>query len=157
MLLIQKIRKSSSSFPLQDNLILWHFALGMHRGKDTEVSLGPCSSKLPRGLTLVLTLSASFPLWLFSLSTYYSFHFSDTYQMTDASRTLVLLVKGATGGSASMIPDSTAPPKQKSMELNQQAKGLTLDTWRAPAHEHKCIYQCDFPRSSICSIHTSPT
>lgn len=56
-----------------------------------------------------------------------------TYQMMDASRTLVPLDKGATGGSASMIPDSTAPPKQKSMELNQQAKGLTLDTSRAPA------------------------
>lgn len=60
--------------------------------------------------------------------------------MTEASRTLVLLVRGATGGSASMIPDSTAPPKQKSMELNQQAKGLTLDTSRAPAQEQKCIY-----------------
>ena len=41
---------------------------------------------------------------------------------------LVLLDKGATGGSASMSPDRTAPPKQKSMELNQQAKGLVLDT-----------------------------
>lgn len=54
--------------------------------------------------------------------------------MMDASRTLVLLDKGATGGSASMIPDSTAPPKQKSMELNQQARGLALETPRAPAH-----------------------
>lgn len=53
--------------------------------------------------------------------------------MMDASKTLVLLDKGATGGSASIIPDSTAPPKQKSMELNQQANGLTLETSRAPA------------------------
>ena len=61
----------------------------------------------------------------------------DIYQMMDASRTLVPLDKGATGGSASMTPDSTAPPKQKSMELNQQAKGLTLDTSRTPAQERK--------------------
>lgn len=58
----------------------------------------------------------------------------------DASRTLVLLDKGATGGSASMIPDSTAPPKQKSMELNQQANGLTLETSRAPAQVQGSIY-----------------
>lgn len=58
---------------------------------------------------------------------------SDIHQMMDASRTLVLLDKGATGGSASMSPDSTAPPKQKSRELNQQASGLTLETSRAPA------------------------
>lgn len=61
----------------------------------------------------------------------------DIYQMIEASRTLVLLDKGATAGSASMIPDSTAPPKQKSMELNQQAKGLTLETSRAPAQKQK--------------------
>lgn len=70
--------------------------------------------------------------------------------MTEASRTLVLLDKGATGGSASMIPESTAPPKQKSMELNQQAKGLTLDTWRTPAQQQKWISMisvcvCFFP------------
>lgn len=66
----------------------------------------------------------------------------DIYQTTEASRTLVLLDKGATVGSASMIPDSTAPPKQKSMELNQQAKGLTLDTLRAPAQKaQKDMYQ----------------
>lgn len=63
--------------------------------------------------------------------------------MIEASRTLVLLDSGATAGSASMIADSTAPPKQKSMELNQQAKGLTLETSRAPAQEQKCIYQQD--------------
>lgn len=57
----------------------------------------------------------------------------------DASRTLVLLDKGPTGGSASMIPDSTAPPKQKSMELNQQANGLTLETSRAPAQVQRNI------------------
>lgn len=61
----------------------------------------------------------------------------------EASRTLVLFDKGATGGSASMIPDSTAPPKQKSMELNQQAKGLTLETSRAPAPGQRDIYQQD--------------
>lgn len=65
--------------------------------------------------------------------------------MMDASRTLVLLDKGATGGSASIIPDSTAPPKQKSMELNQQANGLTLDTSRAPAQvqrseQEECLH-----------------
>lgn len=65
---------------------------------------------------------------------------SDIHQMMDASRTLVPLDKGATGGSASMIPDSTAPPKQKSMELNQQANGLTLETSRAPAQVPKSIY-----------------
>lgn len=60
--------------------------------------------------------------------------------MMDASRTLVLFDKGATGGSASMIPDSTAPPKQKSMELNQQAKGLALETPRAPAQVWRSVY-----------------
>lgn len=60
--------------------------------------------------------------------------------MMDASRTLVLLDKGATGGSASIIPDSTAPPKQKSMELNQQANGLTLETSRAPAKVQRSVY-----------------
>lgn len=60
--------------------------------------------------------------------------------MMDASRTLVLLDRGATGGSASMMPDSTAPPKQKSMELNQQANGLTLETSRAPAQVQRRIY-----------------
>lgn len=60
--------------------------------------------------------------------------------MIEASRTLVLLDKGATGGSASMTPDSTAPPKQKSMELNQQAKGLTLETSRAPAQTDRRIF-----------------
>lgn len=62
------------------------------------------------------------------------------YQVIDASRTLVLLDKGATAGSASMTADSTAPPKQKSMELNQQAKGLTLETSRAPAREHTEVH-----------------
>lgn len=60
--------------------------------------------------------------------------------MMDASRMLVLLDKSATGGSASMIPDSRAPPKQKSMELNQQANGLTLETSRAPAQTQTIIY-----------------
>lgn len=64
---------------------------------------------------------------------------SDIYQTIEASRTLVLLDRGATGGSASMTPDSTAPPKQKSMELNQQAKGLTLETCRAPVRGQKVI------------------
>lgn len=59
--------------------------------------------------------------------------------MMDASKTLVLLDKGATGGSASIIPDSTAPPKQKSMELNQQANGLTLETSRAPAQVQRSL------------------
>lgn len=78
--------------------------------------------------------------------------FSDIYQTIEASRTLVLLDRGATGGSASMIPDSTAPPKQKSMELNQQAKGLTLETCRAPARRHKFIHwedSCGFALSSL--------
>lgn len=65
------------------------------------------------------------------------------YQMIEASRTLVLLDKGATTGSASMMADSTAPPKQKSMELNQQAKGLTLETSRAPVQEQKRIHHQD--------------
>lgn len=60
--------------------------------------------------------------------------------MMDASRTLVLLDSGATGGSASMMPDSTAPPKQKSMELNQQASGLTLETSRAPAQAQRRVH-----------------
>lgn len=64
---------------------------------------------------------------------------SDIHQMMDASKTLVLLDKGATGGSANIIPDSTAPPKQKSMELNQQANGLTLETSRAPAQGQRSI------------------
>lgn len=51
-----------------------------------------------------------------------------THQMAEAIRTLVPLERGAMGGSAIMIPVSTAPPKQKSMELNQQARGLLLDT-----------------------------
>lgn len=55
----------------------------------------------------------------------------------------MLFDKGATGGSASMIPDSTAPPKQKSMELNQQAKGLTLETSRAPAPGQRGIDQVE--------------
>lgn len=59
--------------------------------------------------------------------------------MMDASKTLVLLDNGATGGSASMIPDSTAPPKQKSMELTQQANGLTLETSRAPAQAQRSL------------------
>lgn len=60
--------------------------------------------------------------------------------MMDASRTLVLLDNGATGGSASMMPDRTAPPKQKSMELNQQASGLTLETSRAPAQAQRRVH-----------------
>lgn len=47
----------------------------------------------------------------------------------------MLLDSGATSGSASMIPESTAPPKQKSMELNQQANGLTRDTSKAPGQQ----------------------
>lgn len=66
---------------------------------------------------------------------------TDIHQMMDASKTLVLLDKGATGGSASMIPDSTAPPKQKSMELNQQANGLTLETSRAPAQVNRGVFK----------------
>lgn len=66
---------------------------------------------------------------------------SDIHQMMDASKTLVLLDNGATGGSASMIPESTAPPKQKSMELNQQANGLTLETSRAPAQVHRGVFK----------------
>lgn len=66
---------------------------------------------------------------------------SDIHQMMDASKILVLLDKGATGGSASIIPDSTAPPKQKSMELNQQANGLTLETSRAPAQVHREVFK----------------
>lgn len=57
--------------------------------------------------------------------------------MSVARRTLVLLVNGATGGSANMIPDRTAPPKQKSMELNQQANGLALETCRAPLEKEQ--------------------
>lgn len=75
--------------------------------------------------------------------------------MTEASRTPVPLDRGATGGSASMIPHSTAPPKQYSMELNQQAKGLTLDTSSAPAQEHKHMNQhgcVDFTEPHICDI-----
>lgn len=51
-----------------------------------------------------------------------------THQMVEAIRTLVPLERGAMGGSAIMIPVRKAPPKQKSMELNQQARGLLLDT-----------------------------
>lgn len=101
---------------------------------------------LPQSCRRPLTLTSSLPL--FSIYTLY-FSTPDIHQMIEASRTLVLLVKGATGGSASMIPDSTAPPKQKSMELNQQAKGLTLETSRAPAREQKYIHEqdrCGFPR-----------
>lgn len=53
-----------------------------------------------------------------------------------------------------MTADSTAPPKQKSMALNQQAKGLTLETSRAPAQEHTETHQqhhchVDFSESHV--------
>lgn len=54
------------------------------------------------------------------------------YQTMEAIRTLVLLARGAMGGSANIKPVSRAPPKQKSMELNQQARGLERDTWKTP-------------------------
>jgi len=57
--------------------------------------------------------------------------------MSEASRTLVLLDSGAMGGSAIMMPDRTAPPKQKSMELNQQANGLRRDSSRTPASQRE--------------------
>lgn len=104
--------------------------------------------KVAEGLSLTLSLFASLPPSLFAPSTRHLFPVSDIYQVIEASRTLVLLDKGATAGSASMIADSTAPPKQNSMELNQQAKGLTLETSRAPAQEQKYINQqdhCGFP------------
>ena len=59
--------------------------------------------------------------------------FSESHQKIEASRTLVPLDRGATGGSASIRLDSTAPPKQNSMELNQHANGLLRDSSRAPA------------------------
>lgn len=54
------------------------------------------------------------------------------YQTVEAIRTLVPLERGVMGGSANMRPVSRAPPKQKSMELNQQARGLERDTSRTP-------------------------
>ena len=62
-----------------------------------------------------------------------------THQMREASRTLVELFRGAMRGSAIMRPDSTAPPKQKSMELNQQASGLLLDTSSTPEGHHHVV------------------
>lgn len=56
----------------------------------------------------------------------------DIYQTVEAIRTLVPLARGAMGGSAIIRPVSRPPPKQKSMELNQQASGLERDTWRTP-------------------------
>lgn len=56
-----------------------------------------------------------------------------THHISEASRMLVLLARGATGASAMIMLDSTAPPKQYSMELNQHANGLLRDTSNAPA------------------------
>lgn len=50
----------------------------------------------------------------------------------EAIRRLVLLASGAMGGSANIKPVSRAPPKQRSMELTQQARGLERDTCRTP-------------------------
>lgn len=61
--------------------------------------------------------------------------------MREASSTLVVLERGATGGSASMSPDRMAPPKQKSIELNQQAKGLRWATSNTPASQGQDSYK----------------
>lgn len=68
----------------------------------------------------------------------------------EASSTLVVLESGATGGSASIKPDNMAPPKQKSMELNQHANGLRWATSNTPASQDYDSY-----KHVIISLHLS--
>lgn len=62
-----------------------------------------------------------------------------TDHIKDASRMLVLLASGSIGASAMMTPESTAPPKQYSIALNQHAKGLRRDTSNAPVNKQQII------------------
>lgn len=62
---------------------------------------------------------------------------------------LVLLARGAMGGSANIKPVSRAPPKQRSMELNQQARGLERDTWRTSEQGQDTHTACSIPVKSL--------
>jgi len=61
--------------------------------------------------------------------------------MSEAISRLVVLDSGATGASAIISAERTAPPKQYNIELNQQARGLSWDTVSTPEeHTHTQLH-----------------
>lgn len=104
-----------------------------------ELSLWLVTAIYARVITLTLHWHYTGQCGLFFLSKQGVLEDGSTDHINEASRMLVLLASGSIGASAMMTPERTAPPKQYSMALNQQANGLRRDTSNAPVKQQTNI------------------